>query len=556
MADVARKPYVFVSYASADRDRVLPLVERLEAVGVAVWIDRDGIHGGENYARVISDAIKDAAALVLMASPASLASRNVRQELALGWRYERPYLPLLLDPIEIPDDLAYWLEGSQWIELLDHPADRWLADVAQALTRHGITLQEADATSQPATVTRERPLLVGREREQEILRAQLDRMLAGQGGTVLVGGEADIGKTTLVEDLDIQAEEAGALVIWGHAYDLSVTPPYGPWLEIFRQYRGVGDDGLPPVPAFVGDAEALARVGSQETLFAAVAEFFTSVAARRPLVLVFDDAHWFDQASLDLFRVLARQVASRRILLVTTYRSDELHRRHPLYPLLPLLVREANAARVDVRPLDEAGHRALIGSRYVLLDADRDRLERYLADHAEGNPLCAGELLRTLEEEVVLVRDGDAWRVGDLQRVRVPPLLRQVIERRLARLADETRGLLQIAAVVGQEVPLELWQRVSGADDAALIAALEEGRRARLLAERADGEGWRFVHALLREALYEDLVSLRRRSLHRQVGEALAETRSPDPDAVAHHFEEAGDARATEWLLKAGERAE
>ncbi|HEU5422894.1 MAG TPA: toll/interleukin-1 receptor domain-containing protein, partial [Nitrolancea sp.] len=114
MSSDHRTPYLFVSYASADRERVLALVARLEAVGVDIWIDRDGIHGGANYAQVISDAIKGAAALLLAASPAALASRNVRQELALGWRYEKPYLPLLLDPVEIPDELAYWLEGSQW----------------------------------------------------------------------------------------------------------------------------------------------------------------------------------------------------------------------------------------------------------------------------------------------------------------------------------------------------------------------------------------------------------------------------------------------------------
>ena len=108
-------------------------------------------------------------------------------------------------------------------------------------------------------------------------------MLAGHGGTILVGGEAGIGKTTLVEDLSITAEgEAGALVLWGHAYDLSVTPPYGPWLEIFRQYRSVADASLPPLPTFVGNAEELTKVGSQETLFAKLADFFSAVATERP----------------------------------------------------------------------------------------------------------------------------------------------------------------------------------------------------------------------------------------------------------------------------------
>ena len=547
-------PYVFISYASADRDRVLPIVDRLEQAGVRVWIDREGIHGGANYALEITEALKSSAAILLMCSETSLTSRNVKQEIALGWKYDRPYVPLLLEPVTIPGDVEYWLEAAQWISLHDQQEASWLAKLQSSLNAFGIEVEWPDRDA-PTPNSRSRPLLVGREREQAVLRKQLERMLAGQGGTVLVGGEAGIGKTTLVEDLSIQAEDAGALVLWGHAYDLSVTPPYGPWLEIFRQYRSVADTSLPPVPAFVADAEELVKVGSQETLFAAVAEFFATVATRRPLILVLDDLHWVDQASLDFARVIVRQIAKQRILLVATYRSDEITRRHPLYNLMPLLVREAGAERLDVRPLNESGHRALIESRYTLTEPDERRLERYLEERAEGNPLYARELLRTLEDEAVLHAQAGTWLLGDLEEARVPLLLRQVIERRLERLPDDTRSLLQVAAIIGQDVPVELWQRVSGATDERLVTAIERGRAAQLLAEGGGGYSYRFRHALLREALYEDLVSLRRRNLHRRVAEALAETRNPDPDAVAYHFQQANDTRAAAWLIKAGERA-
>jgi hypothetical protein len=307
---------IFVSYASRDRDRVLPIVERLEAAGVSVWIDREGISGGASYALEIAEAIEQSRAILLMCSEASLSSRNVKQEIALGWRFEKPYLPLLLEPVEIPKDVAYWLEAAQWVEVLDQPEAVWWPKLIEALTRFGIETHRAESVSH-----RERPLLVGREREQGMLRARLSAMLAGQGSVVLVGGEAGIGKTTLVEDLAIDAEEQGCLVLWGHAYDLSVTPPYGPWLEIFRQYRGLALN-LPPVPAFIFDAEALAKIGSQEALSTAVAEFLRSVAAQQPLVLVLDDLHWFDQASSDFLRYLARQIAEHPTVRVP--------REHPL----------------------------------------------------------------------------------------------------------------------------------------------------------------------------------------------------------------------------------
>src|SRR3954470_18578647 len=143
MVEARGAPYAFVSYASADRARVLPVVTALRGAGVPVWLDEQGIAGGENYAREIADAIKGAAAFLLLASPAALASRNVRQEVALAWRYERPYVPLRLDPVAIPDDLAYWLEAAQWVDILDRPAAQWLPAVLAALGQLGLTAAPA-----------------------------------------------------------------------------------------------------------------------------------------------------------------------------------------------------------------------------------------------------------------------------------------------------------------------------------------------------------------------------------------------------------------------------
>jgi hypothetical protein len=211
---------------------------------------------------------------------------------------------------------------------------------------------------------------------------------------------------------------------------------------------------------------------------------------------------------------------------------------------------------VDVRPLTEAGHRALIESRYRLTEQHRARLERYLEEHAEGNPLYAGELLRTLEEEGALVAAGeDRWQLGDLEQVLVPPLLRQVIEGRLARLPETTRELLDVAAIIGQDVAFDLWANVAGASEDTLLEAAEAAVQAAVLLLRADGSGVQFRHALLREALYENVLPLRRRVWHRQTAEALAATHAPDPDQVAYHYQQAGDARAVDWLIRAGERA-
>ncbi|HEU5422148.1 MAG TPA: AAA family ATPase, partial [Nitrolancea sp.] len=390
--------------------------------------------------------------------------------------------------------------------------------------------------------------LVGRAREQAILREALDAALAGRGSVVLIGGEAGIGKTALAESLLTDAAGQGALVLVGRCYDLAATPPYGPWAEALNRAPRV--EALPPPP----DLSGAGAVASQATIFAAVRDALAARAAARPLALLLEDLHWADPTSLDLLRVVARGLADTPLLLLATYRADEIDRRHPLYALLPALVREARAARLDLRALDEAALHALVAARYALPPPAATRLVAYLHSRAEGNPFFAGELLRALEEEQQLRRDGVAWALGDLPALAVPPLLRQVIDARLDRLGEAARELLAVAAVIGQKVPLELWATVAGAGEDALVDLTEHAAEAHLLLPTLDGA--RFAHALIRETLYEGTLPLRRRVLHRRVAEALLADPDPDPEAVAHHLQQAGDARAPAWLEQAGARAQ
>ena len=242
------------------------------------------------------------------------------------------------------------------------------------------------------------PQLVGREREVALLRERFAAALAGRGSLVLIGGEAGIGKTALAEALCEEARTRGALVLVGRCYDLAETPPYGPWIEAFEQLPA--GDGRSSLPAPLGRGDPAA---SQAALFARVRAVLAALARERPLVLLLDDLHWADPVSLDLLRTVARTLESGPILLLVTYRSDELTRRHPLAQLLPALVREAHAARLDLRPLDDAAVRSLVEARYGP-SADAGRLVAYLRAHAEGRPFYLGELLRALEEEGLLRR--------------------------------------------------------------------------------------------------------------------------------------------------------
>lgn len=409
---------------------------------------------------------------------------------------------------------------------------------------------EPDVERMPVAPTRQAVAsgtpLVGREQELVVLRERLAASMAGQGGLVLLSGEAGVGKSALAEALCREAAPQGALVLIGRCYDLAETPPYGPWTEARAQFPPTPD--LPPLPSALHTA---ARSPGQ--FFAEVRDFFAAAAAQQPLVVLLDDLQWGDPASLDLLRYLARTLGAQRFLILVTYRPGEIDRHHPLHALLPLLVREAHAARLAIPPLAPAALVALVGARYSLAPDDTERLVAYLARRTEGNALFATELLHALAEGGALTPGGTT--VGDLEAVRVPLLLRQVVEGRVVRLGREAEELLAIAAVIGQEVAPELWARVAGADDTTVEEVAERALAAGLLVEARGGEQVAFAHALIREALYEGIPALRRRRWHRVVGEALAGDADALPDAVAYHFQQAGDARAATWLTRAAWRA-
>jgi DNA-binding CsgD family transcriptional regulator len=397
-------------------------------------------------------------------------------------------------------------------------------------------------------------LLVGRERELGMLRDHLTAALMGRGNLILIGGEAGIGKTALTETLCLEASERGALVLTGRAFDLAETPPFGPWIDLFSHYKPAADQAPPPAP--FAERGTVGAVASQALLFHSVLDFLAAVSAQHPLVILLEDTHWQDGASLDLLRFLAREIAPLPVLLLVTYRVDELTRRHALYQLLPTLERESRAVRLDLQRLSPDAVRTLVVTRYALVQSDVDRLAAWLEERAGGNAFFTLQLLRALEEQGVLRDDRDSWALGDLAAVRLPLAVRQIIDIRILRLDRESQRLLAVAAVIGQDVPFDVWAVVAAADETTLFATVEQADEARLVEAHADGTGMRFVHALIREALYEGILPPRRRVLHRQVGEVLFVLANPDPDAVAFHFQRAGDARAAEWLVRAGERAQ
>ncbi|MEZ4573180.1 MAG: AAA family ATPase [Thermomicrobiales bacterium] len=236
--------------------------------------------------------------------------------------------------------------------------------------------------------------LVGREREQQHLRDLLADARTGRGRLVLISGEAGIGKTTLVDDLVHEAKQRDCLVLSGGCYDLTTTPPYGPWIEVFRSQADMEE-----LPSWPGTGAANKRTSGQTELFDEIRQLLQGLAACRPLVIVLEDLHWADQASLELLRHLGRGLDDDRMLIVATFRDPEISRGHPLFRLLPPIISESRPIRLELRPLDIDALEDLLQSAYGLPANRQSRLAKTLLERTDGNPLFVREVLRTMEHQ-------------------------------------------------------------------------------------------------------------------------------------------------------------
>jgi DNA-binding CsgD family transcriptional regulator/tetratricopeptide (TPR) repeat protein len=398
-----------------------------------------------------------------------------------------------------------------------------------------------------------RPPMIGRESERVLLHEEISRAFGGEGRLAIIAGEAGIGKTTLALDVLEAGRRAGALGLVGHCHQLTSTPPYAPWLDLAASIANV--PGAPPFPEAFANGH-LSEFRSQTELFTDILDYFSQLARTQPLLILLEDMHWSDTASLELLRFLGTRLASIPVLIVITYRLDELTRTLPLYQQLPGLVRAGHGLRLQLKRIDRAAMTQLLRTRHRLEGDDEGRLAAYLERHAQGNPLFATELIRALEEEGVLVGAGDASDLDVLDHIVLPPLLTQVIDGRISRLGEEAREPLAKAAVIGEEVPLDLWAEISGIDSDSLLALIERAVESHILVASRDGTSVRFNHAITRDALYETSLPARRKLWHKQVAELLIEATVPDPDSIAHHLARAGDSRRAEWLVHAGNRAQ
>ena len=352
-------------------------------------------------------------------------------------------------------------------------------------------------------------------------------MRGGAPATVLIGGEAGIGKTRLVRQFAAGVE---AEVLYGGCVDLSGGGlPFTPFTSAMR---GHGDTLAELLPVDVQADTDTARA----RLFEEVLTQFAGLCARQPVVLVIEDVHWIDRSSLDLLSFLVHnQQAAGGLLCVVTYRSDELERAHPLRGSLAELDRVAWTRRLELSRLERREVGSLIGA--ISGAEPTASLVAEIYRRSEGNPFFA---------EVLLDRQDEPG---------LPESLRDLLLARVARLPEPTQAVLRMAAAGVGRVSHELLAAASGLDDGALSAALRPAVAAGVLV--VDGGGYRFRHALISEAVRDDQLPGERAAAHRRFAQALASghvlaANGGGPAELAFHWHAAGDAsRALEAAWQA-----
>ncbi|MCC7355794.1 MAG: AAA family ATPase, partial [Anaerolineae bacterium] len=397
-------------------------------------------------------------------------------------------------------------------------------------------LQVATSSSvtEPAGLT----LLVGRQNETQVVNDLLNHLGRGRGAVLSLEGSAGIGKTRMAQEILGLGRRRGYLVLMGSAHEQEGCSPYTPIIDALRMALVTSQADADLIPAELAAAiPELApvkppapnpdRVAAQAILFAGVLRFLSARARAMPLVLILDDLHAADEASLQLFHYLARHTSDRPLLLIGAWRSQEVGAGPDLRTLVASLERKGLARHLLLTPLSESEHRALLdltlgqGNVDIRLAAEVYRL-------SAGNPLFAQEIVRQLAAAGEVVKGRSGWRLtGSPRRVPIPPSLQLLLAPRLAHLSPTTRHLLNVATVAGQEVPFSVLQATAGTASETLLVGLDEAIASRLLEE--SGMTYRFVHPLFREAIYQQMTQARRQELHGQVARALEAMYQDDP---------------------------
>lgn len=434
----------------------------------------------------------------------------------------------------------------------------------------------------PQTIDRlVRGKLIGREEQITIARREWKQVLTGgqHQPILLISGEAGVGKTPFLREINAMAEVSGARVFAGHCY-FQGGAPYAPVVHILREALPLAETDLPAavvanlrtlVPEFaVLNIQSIISpsdpMSDQQRLFENMLLLCQALAAKAPLVIEFEDTQWSDGGTLAMVHYLARRIRALRplppIWFILTFRDSDLDTKIGLGEVLVDWNLENLAEHIRLgRFTREKTHEILESMFQQQIQPDFSDLVYKVT---EGNSLYIEEVCKGLIEEGIIYREGSHWKLKpDVTEVQLPQSIHLTIQSRLKKLDEPTLEILRLAAVIGKEFDFATLKKASGQDEDALIANLEKAERAQLIHETERSaccpegeEAFSFAHGLIPVSLRENLSTLRLHRLHRRVIAAIQELRPDDYEAIAFHARQAGDLDlARRYTLQAADRA-
>lgn len=432
---------------------------------------------------------------------------------------------------------------------------------------------------QPDSLAAYAALHVGREYELVLLWEQYKVACAGHAGVVLLAGEPGIGKTHLLQQFAGKATQDGATVLQGHASQAEDMPPYLPFLEALGQYIRVTPPDLlcqqvapvspllvtilPELAEYLAELPAVYPLPQEQArlrLYEAVGTFLEAIGATNPLVLLLDDLHWADGASLDLLCHVVRHHPHARLLIVGAYQEGAGNQSVAFAHALIELTRLRRLTTVRVEPLSAAEIEQFADS--LLGGPIAPMLSLLLYAQSEGNPFFAEELLQYWIETHAIARRGEHWSFITSPEHKPPPSITSLLRGHIERLSPEVVEYLRVAAIIGRRFDVSLLAAVVGEEAEMVEEHLFEAVRARLIQSNQAGI-FLFEHVWLQQYLYDEMSASRRRRLHETMGQLL-ESRSGQETSedvsrfadLAFHFTRCDDRmRAATYARRAAAQA-